>query len=223
MPDVFDLLRALVEWIPRSIQEGAERNAGLGYLLIALGMFLENLLPPIPAELIMPLGGYLAHKGQLQLLPVILAGLCGTVLGAWFWYGIGRLVNEERLEHWIGRHGRWFGVTPKALHQSRRWFTIHGPAVVFWGRMVPGLRTFISVPAGMELMPQPSFLLWTTAGSSVIVVALALAGKALGENYGKVLVWIEPIGDLVWRVVVLIAGALLIFMLLRWVRQRLRS
>ena len=194
-----------------------------GYAGIFAAMVLENVIPPIPSELIMPLGGYLAHKGQLQLLPVILAGLCGTVLGAWFWYGIGRLVNEERLEHWIGRHGRWFGVTPKALHQSRRWFTIHGPAVVFWGRMVPGLRTFISVPAGMELMPQPSFLLWTTAGSSVIVIALALAGKALGENYGKVLVWIEPIGDLVWRVVVLVAGALLIFMLLRWARRRWRS
>jgi membrane protein DedA with SNARE-associated domain len=185
-------------------------------------MFLENLVPPIPAELIMPLGGFLAHKGQLQLLPVILSGLFGTVLGAWFWYGIGRLINEERLEHLIGRHGRWLGLTPLGLRQSRRWFQRHGAAVVFWGRLVPGVRTLISVPAGIELMPQPGFLVWTTAGSSILVTALALAGKTLGENYGKVVSWMGPISDLVIRSLVVIAGVFLLVLLLRRCRVWLR-
>lgn len=215
MSDGPGLLRTAVEALPRLIQAGAERDPLLGYALITLGMFLENLVPPIPAELIMPLGGFLAHKGQLQLLPVILSGLFGTVLGAWFWYGIGRLINEERLEHLIGRHGRWLGLTPLGLRQSRRWFNRHGAAVVFWGRLVPGVRTLISVPAGIELMPQPGFLVWTTAGSSILVTALALAGKTLGENYGKVLRWLGPLSDLVIRSLLVIVGVFLLLLLLR--------
>jgi membrane protein DedA with SNARE-associated domain len=218
--DPLSLLKTLVEALPRLIQEGADRHPLLGYGLIGLGMFLENLFPPIPAELIMPLGGYLAHKGQLQIVPVIVAGLLGTVLGAWFWYGIGRLINEERLEHLIGRHGRWLGLTPQGLRQSRRWFNHHGAAVVFWGRLVPGVRTLISVPAGIELMPQPPFLLWTTAGSSILVVILALAGKTLGENYGKVLALVEPISELVVRLLLVVGLGLAVLLLLRRLRPR---
>lgn len=215
MPDGLSVLKTLVEALPRLIQEGADRHPLLGYVLIAACMFLENLFPPIPAELIMPLGGFLAHTGQLQIGPVILSGLLGTVLGAWFWYGIGRCINEERLEHLIGRHGRWLGVTPNNLRQSRRWFNLHGAAVVFWGRLVPGVRTFISVPAGMELMPQTPFLAWTTAGSSILVVILALAGQALGENYGSVLRWVEPISGLVLQALLIAALGLGLFVLIR--------
>jgi membrane protein DedA with SNARE-associated domain len=222
MPDGLSLIKAALESLPRLIQAGADTHPLLGYGLITLGMFLENLVPPIPAELIMPLGGFLAHKGQLQLLPVILSGLLGTVLGAWFWYGIGRLINEERLEHLIGRHGRWLGVTPGGLRQSRRWFNHHGAAVVFWGRLVPGVRTLISVPAGIELMPQPAFLFWTSAGSSLLVSALALAGNTLGENYGKVLRWMEPFSDLLIRSGLVVAGVALLFLLLRRWRTRWR-
>lgn len=222
MPDGPTLLRTLVEALPRLIQEGADRHPLLGYGLITLGMFLENLFPPIPAELIMPLGGYLAHQGQLQIGLVILSGLLGTVLGAWFWYGIGRLINEERLERLIGRHGRWLGITQDSLRLSRRWFSRHGAAVVFWGRLVPGIRTFISVPAGIELMPQPPFLAWTTAGSSILVVVLALAGKTLGENYGRVLRWVEPISGVLLQGILALALGLVLLVFLRHHRSRSR-
>ncbi|MEB3334219.1 MAG: DedA family protein [Cyanobacteriota bacterium] len=221
MPEALGVLKTAVGALPRLIQSGADQHPLLGYALISLGMFLENLVPPIPAELIMPLGGFLAHKGQLQLLPVILSGLLGTVLGAWFWYGVGRLVNEERLEHLIGRHGRWFGVTPRGLRQSRLWFNRHGAAVVFWGRLVPGVRTLISVPAGIELMPQPGFLAWTTAGSCFLVTALALAGQSLGENYSQVLRWVDPVTDLVMASALVLGIGVLLFVLLRFCRRRL--
>ncbi len=83
---------------------------------------------------------------------------------------------------------------PAALAASRRWFGRHGAAVVFWGRVIPGVRTFVSVPAGIELMPQPAFLAWTAAGSALWVSALTVAGLALGPYYGRVLAWLEPIG-----------------------------
>lgn len=138
MPDGLSLIKAALESLPRLIQAGADTHPLLGYGLITLGMFLENLVPPIPAELIMPLGGFLAHKGQLQLLPVILSGLLGTVLGAWFWYGIGRLINEERLEHLIGRHGRWLGVTPGDCVKAAAGSTTTVPRLSSGAGLCPG-------------------------------------------------------------------------------------
>ena len=139
----------LVQKLPEMIGAAVEANPAAGYGAIFAAMFLENLFPPIPSELIMPLGGFYVQQGKLSLIPVVLAGLLGTVLGALPWYGIGRLVNEERIEHWLERHGRWIGISPQELHRSRRWFSRHGTALVFWGRLVPGIRTLISVPAGI--------------------------------------------------------------------------
>jgi membrane protein DedA with SNARE-associated domain len=139
---------------------------------------------------------------------VVLAGLLGTVLGALPWYGIGRLINEERLERWLSRHGRWIGISPQDLQRSRRWFSRYGTALVFWGRLVPGIRTLISVPAGIEMMPLAPFLIWTTAGSLIWTLLLTLAGLALGEGYTNVELWIDPVAK---AVKVLLVLALLSF------------
>ncbi|MFL0782214.1 MAG: DedA family protein, partial [Prochlorococcus sp.] len=103
-----------------------------------------------------------------------------------------RLINEKRLEHWLSRHGRWIGISPEELARSRRWFNRYGSALVFWGRLVPGIRTLISVPAGIELMPITPFLIWTTAGSLIWTLLLTLAGWGLGESYSTVELWIDP-------------------------------
>lgn len=205
MPEALGELQNLAEALPRLILAGVEANPLFGYGMLALAMLLENVVPPIPSELILPLGGFLVQQGKLQMLPVILACLLGTVLGAWFWYGIGRLINEERLETWIARHGGWLGIRPESLASSREWFGRHGAALVFWGRMVPGIRTLVSVPAGIELMPQLSFLAWTTAGSLLWVVALTAAGKALGEGYGQVLAWTGPLAGVIRLVLLALA------------------
>jgi membrane protein DedA with SNARE-associated domain len=170
---------------------------------------LENLFPPIPSELIMPLGGFYVQQGQLQLVPVVLAGLLGTVLGALPWYGIGRLVNEERIELWLSRYGGWIGIRPEELGRSRKWFGRYGTALVFWGRLVPGIRTLISVPAGIEMMPMTPFLLWTTAGSLIWTVLLTVAGMVMGEGYSNVELWIDPVskGVKVILVIAVLCGA----------------
>ncbi|MBM5825444.1 MAG: DedA family protein [Cyanobacteria bacterium M_surface_10_m2_119] len=197
------------------ILAAVEANPLIGYGVIALVMLLENVVPPIPSEVVMPLAGFLVQQGKLELVPTLLAGLIGTVLGAWFWYGVGRQINEERLEHWLRRHGRWLGLRPEDLARSRRWFQRHGVALVFWGRLIPGVRTFVSLPAGIELMPQPLFLAWTTAGSLLWILLLTLAGQALGASYGLVLQLLKPVSSLLLVAVVIVLVALLLRQILR--------
>jgi membrane protein DedA with SNARE-associated domain len=170
--------------------------------------------------MVMPLAGFLVHEGKLQLVPVVLAGLLGTVLGAWFWYAVGRWVNEKRLERLVDRHGGWLGLRPEMLARSRRWFARHGAAVVFWGRCLPGIRPFVSLPAGIELMPQPAFLVWTTAGSLIWVLALTLAGKALGSGYVIVVAWLESVSELVRLLCLLLVCSLAAWLAIRLVRRR---
>jgi membrane protein DedA with SNARE-associated domain len=187
------------------VAEATTASPPLAYLLIAAAMFLENLFPPLPSELIMPLGGFLVHQGQLELLPVFLAGLLGSVSGASFWYGVGRWLDEERLQSWLLVRGRWLGLPANLLPRSRRWFDRHGVQVVFWGRLIPGVRPFVSLPAGFELMPASIFLLWTTAGTGIWVLLLTLAGLMLGSAYGQVSVWL---GKFVWALPPLLGIAL---------------
>ena len=208
--------------LPELIGSAVEANPLMGYLVIAAVMLLENVFPPIPSELVMPLGGFFVQQGKLELVPVILAGLIGTVLGAWFWYGVGRLINEQRIEHWLERHGRWIGISPNDLARSRRWFNRHGSAVVFWGRIIPGVRTLVSVPAGIELMPQLPFLAWTTAGSLIWIVLLTLAGQGLGEGYQRVELLIEPVTKLVKVLLVVVAVAAAAWVARNVIRQRRR-
>jgi membrane protein DedA with SNARE-associated domain len=130
------------------------------------------------------------------------------------------MVNERRLERWLERHGRWLGLKPEDLARSRRWFNRHGVAVVFWGRIIPGVRTFVSLPAGIELMPQPLFLAWTTAGSLVWIVLLTLAGQALGAGYGQVATVLKPFSRILVTVIGMALLAGLCWIGLRFLRRR---
>ena len=216
-------LSDVITQLPELIKQAVAVNPLAGYAAIFAAMFLENLFPPIPSELIMPLGGFLVQQGELQFIPVVLAGLLGTVIGALPWYGIGRVINEERIEQWLERHGRWIGISPAELVRSRRWFSRYGTALVFWGRLVPGIRTLISVPAGIEMMPMTPFLLWTTAGSLIWTLLLTVAGMVLGEGYSNVELWIDPVSKVVKvaLVIALLGGG--IWLTLRIWRRRQSS
>ena len=157
-----------------------------GYPAIAMLMFIENLFPPIPSELIMPFAGYAAGRGELNAALVILAGVLGSLAGALVWFAVGRWVGANRLQQWAARHGRWLTLSPGELGKVQRWFDRHGHRAVLVGRMVPAVRTLISVPAGMSRMGLGRFLLWTSAGSLLWCSVLTGVGVALGARYQSV-------------------------------------
>jgi len=146
-------------------------------------MFLENIVPPIPSEIIMPLGGYFVYQGNLNFYILVIFGLIGTVLGTLPWYYLGRFLNENKLSNFVESKGKFIGISSKDLNKSKLWFDKYGVSLVFWGRLIPGIRTLISVPAGIELMPLKKFLIWTTLGSLIWVVLLSFLGYIFGENY----------------------------------------
>tara|TARA_B100001250_G_C19539178_1_gene673929 strand:+ start:135 stop:791 length:657 start_codon:yes stop_codon:yes gene_type:complete len=205
--------------LPVLIGKAVETNQWIGYGAILLAMFLENLIPPIPSELIMPLGGFYVYQGQLDFFPVVLAGLIGTVMGALPWYGIGRLVNEERLEQWLEKNGRWVGINPQELSRSRKWFNRYGVSLVFWGRLVPGIRTLISVPAGVELMPVTPFLVWTTGGSLIWTLFLTITGFYLGNNYRNIEQWISPFSSIFKTILIVIISIACITLIYKTLRK----
>ena len=155
--------------------------SGLGHVGVAALMLAENVFPPIPSELVMPLAGYLSAEGQLWLPAAIFAGTIGSVLGALFWYYIGIWIGEERLQRFAARHGAWLTLSPKDVDSAGTWFRDYGWRAVFFGRMIPGVRTLISVPAGMARMPLRPFLIFTTLGSLIWTGLLAAEHLAAFE------------------------------------------
>ncbi len=183
----------IITSIPEIISDSVKNSPNLSYLVICLAMFLENIIPPIPSEIIMPLGGFFVYRGDLNFYFLIVFGVIGTVLGALPWYYLGRLLNEKKIANFVESKGKFLGITSKDLNKSKLWFDKYGVSLVFWGRLIPGIRTLISVPAGIELMPLKKFLLWTTLGSLIWVVLLSFLGYIFGENYGIIESYIDNI------------------------------
>ena len=165
-------------------------------------MFLENVLPPIPSELIMPMAGFHAARGRMTFWGVVAAGTAGSVLGALPLYYLGRVVGRERLRRWVERRGHWLALAPDDLDKADAWFNRHCGTAVLLCRLVPGVRSLISIPAGLNAMPMPKFLLYTTLGTAVWAGILAYAGKLLGENYAKVGEWLGPATKIVLALLV---------------------
>ena len=152
----------------------------------------------------MPLGGFFVYQQKLNFYILVFWGLLGTILGSLPWYYLGKLVNEKRLSNFLDKKGKYLGISSNDLNKSKRWFDKYGVPLVFWGRLVPGIRTLISVPAGIELMPLRKFLIWTTLGSFICVVLLTYAGYLFGENYLIIETYLEQIKYLVKPILILI-------------------
>lgn len=168
-----------------------------GYLGIFLLMLAENVFPPIPSELIMPLAGFVAARGELDIVLVILSGTAGSVVGALPWYYAGALFGKDRLKWMAGRFGRLMTVSPADIDMASGWFERHEGRAVFFGRLIPAIRTLISVPAGIIRMPMLPFLAFSTIGSLIWTTLLAVTGFLLESQYELVEEYVDPLSKAV--------------------------
>jgi len=164
-----------------------------GYLAVFALMALENIFPPIPSELIMPFAGFVAARGDLNVIGVLIAGTAGSVAGALPWYYAGKVYGKERLEKFADKHARWMTVTHGDIEHAMESFEKHGRKVVLFGRLIPAIRTLISVPAGLACMPMGQFLLYSTVGSLVWTGILTGAGYMLESQYERVAQYVDPV------------------------------
>lgn len=184
-------------WIIRLIEQS-------GYLGVGFLMFLETVFPPIPSEVIMSVAGVAAGQGKLNYWWVVASGTTGAMLGNIFWYLAARALGIQRLEPFIRKYGRWITMSWAEVKRAERWFALHGTFFVFMGRMLPTVRSLVSVPAGLLKMRFKSFLIASTLGTAGWTALLAGAGYKLGENYGEVDKIIGPASTAI--MVVLVVG-----------------
>ncbi|MEO7787221.1 MAG: DedA family protein [Sphingomicrobium sp.] len=191
------------DWVIRLIEQA-------GYLGVGFLMFLETIFPPIPSEVIMPVAGVAAAKGHMSLGWVIASGTGGAMLGNIVWYLAARALGIIRLKPFIEKWGRWLTIEWPEIVRAERWFGTTGWLIVGVGRVLPTVRSIISVPAGLLKMRFSTFFVASTIGTAVWTALLAGAGYLLGEHYKNVDEVIGPlsngimvllVGGYVWRLV----------------------
>jgi membrane protein DedA with SNARE-associated domain len=180
----------MIEWATGIVAAG-------GWLGVTVLMFLENIFPPIPSEVIMPLAGFAAARGEMSFTLAVIGGVVGTLAGNAVWYEIARLIGADRIRPMVGRYGRWFAVGEADLLKAEATLRRHGPVALCFGRLLPGIRTLISIPAGLVRIPRPVFYLWTALGSTVWILFLAGAGWWLEDHYERLEAMLEPLAYVV--------------------------
>ena len=169
--------------------------AKLGLAGVFLLMLVENLIPAIPSELILPLAGYEAALGAFDPWLAALVGAAASVIGGVVWYAVGRWLGLSRLRALAGWGGRWMAITPDEIDRAGAWFARWGPAAVCLGRALPGVRGVVCIPAGISRMPFWSFLLWSSIGASLWSVVLVFSGTLLRSHYLLLERWFNPVTD----------------------------
>jgi membrane protein DedA with SNARE-associated domain len=154
----------------------------LGAFGVGLLIALENLFPPVPSEVILPLAGFTASEGKVNVIAVAIAATAGSLVGALLLYGLGAWLGHDRACEWADRIPL---IDPHDLEKATDWFERHGRKAVLFGRVVPVVRSFVSVPAGIERMPLAQFTLYTTIGSAVWNTLFVLLGFFLAEKWQK--------------------------------------
>lgn len=173
-----------------------------GYLAVFALMAIENIFPPIPSEMIMPFAGFTAARGDLNIIGVLLAGTGGSVAGTLPWYYLGKLYGKERIMRLADRHGRWLTISEIEVGKALQFFLRHGGKAVFFGRLIPAIRTLISIPAGIAAMSLVRFLAYSTAGSLIWTGLLTAAGVLLKAQYAIVATYVDPVSKAVIGLIV---------------------
>lgn len=172
----------MIEWATDVID-------AIGLVGVAVLVALESIFPPIPSELILLLAGFNVSEGRFGFLGGVVASTVGSVVGAYVLYGIGRLVSDERLERFLAGIGRFVGLKEADVHKGFAWFERHGATVVLFGRLVPVVRSVVSIPAGSDKMPLARFTLLTAAGSLAWNTVWIAIGWGLGDQWEKAGEW----------------------------------
>ena len=173
------------DWVIRLIEQS-------GYLGVGFLMFLETVFPPIPSEVIMSVTGIAAAQGKLSLPWAIAAGTAGAMLGNTLWYLAARALGHDRLRPFVQRYGKWLTVSWKEVERAHDWFDRHGVAIVLIGRVMPTIRSLISIPAGLLDMRFRNFVVASTIGTALWTSLLAIAGYKLQQNVSEVQQFVGP-------------------------------
>ncbi len=199
----------IAEWVTNVIE-------ALGYPGLTVLVALENVFPPIPSEIILPLAGFLTGQGRFSFPLVLIATTIGSLAGALVLYGIGVAAGQQRVRRLVARYGHWALLTPDDLTRSEDWFDRYGPIAVFIGRLAPIVRSLVSIPAGYRRMPVGQFLVLTGLGSALWNGALVGLGWALGENWHIIDRYVG------WLQYLVLAVAAVLIVRFIWLRLRAR-
>ncbi|RLC67984.1 MAG: DedA family protein [Chloroflexi bacterium] len=203
------LLDAITAWAKHIVST-------MGYLGLVFVMFLENVFPPIPSEVILPLAGSLALEGRFTLFGVTVMGTIGSVMGALFFYQAGHLLGEGRVRQLIALYGKWLLLSVKDFDKAVAWFDRYGEAVIFFGRMVPIVRSLVSIPAGVARMNYGKFIAYTAVGTGMWSFLLTYAGYLLGQQWHLVSEWVSRYENFVIVAVVVLILAFIVKRLWNW-------
>jgi len=201
-----NLLEQLRNWIEQVVQS-------IGYIGIALLMFVENIFPPIPSEVIMPFAGSLTTRGELNLAGVLISGTTGAVAGAVAIYYIGVWFGEARVRDWFQNHGRYLLMSEEDFDKAIETFNNHGKSMILVGRLMPTIRSLISLPAGLEKMNMATFLLFTAIGTTIWNAILTFGGVWMGNNWQQIKSFVDTYAYIFWGIIALLV---IYFVVKRW-------
>ncbi|MFD8880358.1 DedA family protein [Corynebacterium xerosis] len=203
-------MQAIVDW-------SVSLMGTLGPPGVALAILVETIIPPVPSELFLPLAGFTATTGEFSWWSAVIWATGGSVLGAFLLYWAGAALGAHRVRAIADK----IPLTKVSdVDKALDWFDRHGEASIFLGRMVPGIRSIISIPAGLQRMPIGKFALYTTAGSAIWNGALVYLGVLLGEQWHIVGEWIDRFSTVIYIVCALVAVGFVAFAVRRWLRER---
>jgi membrane protein DedA with SNARE-associated domain len=199
----------VVDWITDFIDS-------IGLVGVAVLVALENVFPPIPSEVILLLAGYNVELDRFGFIGAVIAATIGSIIGAYFLYGVGRVLSEERLEGLLAGIGKYVGLKKKDVHKGFEWFERHEDPVVFFGRLIPVVRSVVSIPAGAEKMPLIKFTVLTGVGSLIWNTVWVSIGWGLGSQWEKAERW----SSLLQYIVVAVVLIAIVVLIIRARRQR---
>ena len=199
----------MTDWVQDILGEGS-------YLILTALLVLENLFPPIPSEIVLPFAGALVAGGGMGYVEAIVAATAGSLIGALILYAVGRYGGRPL----IYRYSRVIWISEAELDRADAWFDRRGPWIVLFGRLIPGVRSIVSIPAGASEMPMGTFIALTTIGSAVWNAALIGAGWALGDRWDEAAAVVDRFQAVVYVAIALSLVALTVWLLRRRARGR---